>query len=580
MGGLQVPQRGAGVQVPQTNTGIQVPTMGGLQVPAAGSGFKVPSSGRGKNAGGLQIPQAQFPALNSPQRASSQLLKPRQKVALKPGRSLMDWVRLGNAKGKVLNGIGGRSCEVSVEELAKHNKLDDAWMSIRGKVYNITPYMEYHPGGEEELMKGVGIDGTQLFNEVHQWVNVEGMLEKCYIGRLKKTIDLSGGMKKLSVPATGPLNLAPPEPKAVVKPKARYDWYQTETEVTITIYAKCNTITKDRVVLDKHEKDLRATIYIDEYVYTIHLDLCEDISDNYQVRVRQGPINRIMIILQKTEPKKWASLGQPADGNNSTVLTKEREPIFRSCQLICCSPVSHDTNLYTFQQPNGTCMNIPIGYHVNLMMKCNGVDTNRPYTAVVPSLQHADVPNPAPGLEGRLLHLMVKLYPDGLLTQQMATLKQGDSVAISDFEGNFDESRLTKCSHLIMLAAGTGFTPMIRLLRWCLHEHQESTCKLKLLFFNKTEKDILWHDQLQTLSTENSERFEVVHILSAADTSWHGATGRVRSELVEKYIPAPKDLADKSPLVCICGSTPFTNEAYRLIQAHGFTSSVIHLFTA
>lgn len=35
-----------------------------------------------------------------------------------------------------------------------------------GKVYNITPYMEYHPGGEEELMRGAGIDGTQLFDEV------------------------------------------------------------------------------------------------------------------------------------------------------------------------------------------------------------------------------------------------------------------------------------------------------------------------------------------------------------------------------------------------------------------------------
>ena len=35
-----------------------------------------------------------------------------------------------------------------------------------GKVYNISPYLEYHPGGEEELMKGAGIDGTRLFDEV------------------------------------------------------------------------------------------------------------------------------------------------------------------------------------------------------------------------------------------------------------------------------------------------------------------------------------------------------------------------------------------------------------------------------
>lgn len=35
-----------------------------------------------------------------------------------------------------------------------------------GMVYNVTPYMDYHPGGEEELMKAAGIDGTDLFDQV------------------------------------------------------------------------------------------------------------------------------------------------------------------------------------------------------------------------------------------------------------------------------------------------------------------------------------------------------------------------------------------------------------------------------
>lgn len=35
-----------------------------------------------------------------------------------------------------------------------------------GMVYNVTPYMDYHPGGEEELMRAAGIDGTDLFDQV------------------------------------------------------------------------------------------------------------------------------------------------------------------------------------------------------------------------------------------------------------------------------------------------------------------------------------------------------------------------------------------------------------------------------
>jgi cytochrome b involved in lipid metabolism len=51
--------------------------------------------------------------------------------------------------------------------LKQHNKRDDAWSAINGKVYNITPYMSFHPGGEKELMRVAGRDGTKLFGKIH-----------------------------------------------------------------------------------------------------------------------------------------------------------------------------------------------------------------------------------------------------------------------------------------------------------------------------------------------------------------------------------------------------------------------------
>ena len=44
--------------------------------------------------------------------------------------------------------------------------------------------MDFHPGGWEELVKGVGRDATDMFNEVHKWVNYQGLLEACLVGKL------------------------------------------------------------------------------------------------------------------------------------------------------------------------------------------------------------------------------------------------------------------------------------------------------------------------------------------------------------------------------------------------------------
>lgn len=52
---------------------------------------------------------------------------------------------------------------ITPSELKLHNKKDDVWSAFNGKVYNITWYLPYHPGGEKELMRVAGRDGTKLF---------------------------------------------------------------------------------------------------------------------------------------------------------------------------------------------------------------------------------------------------------------------------------------------------------------------------------------------------------------------------------------------------------------------------------
>ena len=72
----------------------------------------------------------------------------------------------------------------SMLKVQNGRKNRDAWTSYQGKVYNIQPYVPYHPGGKGELLRGAGKDSAKLFQEIHPWVNWDGILSECLVGIL------------------------------------------------------------------------------------------------------------------------------------------------------------------------------------------------------------------------------------------------------------------------------------------------------------------------------------------------------------------------------------------------------------
>lgn len=46
------------------------------------------------------------------------------------------------------------------EEVGLHKKRDDCWIIIHGEVYNVTPWLKRHPGGEKVLLHYAGEDAT------------------------------------------------------------------------------------------------------------------------------------------------------------------------------------------------------------------------------------------------------------------------------------------------------------------------------------------------------------------------------------------------------------------------------------
>ncbi|KAL2918377.1 hypothetical protein HK105_201777 [Polyrhizophydium stewartii] len=57
---------------------------------------------------------------------------------------------------------------ITTDELARHNKETDCWIAVRGRVMDITRFLDIHPGGKRILLTVAGKDATVEFERHHE----------------------------------------------------------------------------------------------------------------------------------------------------------------------------------------------------------------------------------------------------------------------------------------------------------------------------------------------------------------------------------------------------------------------------
>lgn len=197
-------------------------------------------------------------------------------------------------------------------------------------------------------------------------------------------------------------------------------------------------------------------------------------------------------------------------------------------------------------------LGLPIGQHIAIRAGINGQAITRSYT---PTSNDSD--------RGRL-ELVVKVYPNGLLTNYLAALNPGDQV---EFRGPKGAMRYHKglCRHIGMIAGGTGITPMYQLIRAICEDETDNTT-VSLLYANQTVDDILLREELDGFAKKCPTKFKVWYVLNTAPENWEYSTGFITNELIKEKFHA----ASPDSKAMLCGPPGMVNAMKNNLVDLGF----------
>jgi ferredoxin-NADP reductase len=141
-----------------------------------------------------------------------------------------------------------------------------------------------------------------------------------------------------------------------------------------------------------------------------------------------------------------------------------------------------------------------------------------------------------------------------------------DSVSIGmtvEATGPFGQFCLHPAEHrkIVLIAAGSGITPMVAMLRYI-----EDLCleiDATLLYFVRTQDDIMFRREFDNWSG-GLKNFRYQVVLSRPDAGWKGAHGHIDPEFVHKAIP---DVGGR--VFFLCGPPQFMSAARKILTDLG-----------
>uniref|UniRef100_A0A7N0ZSQ8 NADH-cytochrome b5 reductase n=1 Tax=Kalanchoe fedtschenkoi TaxID=63787 RepID=A0A7N0ZSQ8_KALFE len=240
--------------------------------------------------------------------------------------------------------------------------------------------------------------------------------------------------------------------------------------------------------------------------------------------------------------------------------------------------VSHNTKLFRFSFDPSSKLGLDVASCI-LTRAPLGQDTEgkpkyvvRPYTPISPT--------DAKGY----FDLLIKIYPEGKMSQHFASLKPGDVLQV---KGPIEKLRYTPNmkKHIGMIAGGSGITPMLQVVEAIVNNPDDIT-QVSLIYGNVSPDDILLKQKLDLLATTHPN-FKVFYTVDRPTDNWKGGKGYISKEMAVKGLPHPGD----DTLILVCGPPGMMNhisgdkaqdrsqgELTGILKELGYTADMVYKF--
>jgi NAD(P)H-flavin reductase len=170
------------------------------------------------------------------------------------------------------------------------------------------------------------------------------------------------------------------------------------------------------------------------------------------------------------------------------------------------------------------------------------------------------------------------------MSQYLNNLKVGDDLEISGpvgkciyhGEGQFEFVRIDQTQvlkNLIFIAGGSGITPLYQILLEFKEESKknfEIFPAVDVLYYNKTENDILLKKELEALRDERVINNLIFSVDSTENPDWDGYTGILKESHLEKIC---QNRNIKNTMVFYCGNENMNKHIVEVLDSVGLYKS-------